>query len=85
MLCLLALAGCRNDSGPGPGTAAVRLQEADHVLQEHAFPLTASADDRGQFAGWNVEINALQDALTAQRFFHPDEFDHGYSNTDVRK
>ena len=32
-----------------------------------------------------VEINPLQDALTAQRFFHPDEFDHGYSNTDVRK
>ena len=46
-----------------------------------AYPL----DRLRQFAGWNVEINALQDALTTQRFFHPDEFDHGYSNTDVRK
>jgi len=40
MLCLLALAGCRNDSGPGPGTAAVRLQEVASGLD---FPLFLTA------------------------------------------
>lgn len=40
VLCLPALAGCRNDSGPGPGTAEIRLQEVASGLD---FPLYLTA------------------------------------------
>ena len=40
ILCLLALAGCHNDSGPGPGAAAIHLQEVASGLD---FPLYLTA------------------------------------------
>ena len=48
--------------------SAVRLQQADHMLQQHALSLTALADDGRQFSGRGRKIEALQYRLSAQRF-----------------
>ena len=47
LLCLLALAGCRNDGGPGPGNAAIRLQEVASGLDFPVF-LTAPPGDNAR-------------------------------------
>ena len=49
ILCLLALTGCHNDSGPGPGTAAIRLQEVASGLDFPLFLTAPPADNNRLF------------------------------------
>ncbi len=68
-----------------PHLSGIRLEESDHVLQQHALAFTASTDDRRELPFRDDEINAPQDRLTSQRLRHTHELQHDYNSNDVRK
>src|SRR5437660_5324186 len=56
--------------------AAIRLQQPDHMLEQHTLAAAALADHRGDFSPGNLQVDSLQDRLPPERLFHPDEANH---------
>ena len=51
--------------------AAVGLQQADEVFQQHALAGAAAADDGEHFARHDVEVHAAQHDLSAEALVQP--------------
>src|SRR5437588_855868 len=56
--------------------ATIRLQQPDHMLEQHTLAAAALADHRGDFSPGNLQVDSLQDRLPPERLFHPDEANH---------
>jgi hypothetical protein len=56
--------------------ALVRVHEADDVLQEHALPAAAAAQDHGREARRHLEVEVLEHLLRAEPLAHALELDH---------
>src|SRR5262249_49618765 len=55
--------------------------QADDVLQEHALPRAAAAQDHERAARGDVEVEAVEHLLVAQLLLHAAELDH-FANTN---
>ena len=69
--------------------AAVRLQQTDEILQEHALAGAAAADYGQHLAVHDVEIHAAQHILSAEALAQPLNTDErrrgGHNSTVLRK
>ena len=52
------------------------LQQADQVLEQHAFPAAAAADDDDRLAFLDPEAHAVQDGVGAEALLQFADFDH---------
>jgi hypothetical protein len=75
----------RNLDSIDPHLSGIRLEEPDHMFQQHALAFAASTDDRCELSFRDDEIDALQDRLTSECLRHTHKLQHDYNNNDVRK
>jgi hypothetical protein len=47
------------------------------VLQQHCFAAAAAADDRGDFACFQLQIDAFENLLAAKAAIEIDDANHG--------
>ena len=55
------------------------LQQADQVLEQHAFAAAAAADDDDRLALLNPKAHAVQDGMGAEALLQIADFDHSVS------
>ena len=64
---------------------AVRLDEADQVLEQDALAGARAADDDERLAGHDLELDAAQHLLAAERLPEVDDGDLGDRLSDCRR